>query len=140
MIALDVRRWHYQNLLIIYLKFIATGVEGVQKKKKNESVCNFIGLKNNKSHYQCNSCKIRWLKPLDGIIKKFLNTYQFCNDDIKRLMILKKVFILISTWIVGKDLMKQHFLIKKVFTENKIWKILLMKIIYILKRYLNKLK
>ena len=33
-----------------------------------------------------------------------------------------------NTWLVGKDLMKPHFQIKKLFTVNYILKILLMKI------------
>ena len=40
-----------------------------------------------------------------------------------------------NTWIVGKDLMKPHFQIKKLFTVNYFWKILLMKIIYMLKKF-----
>ena len=39
-----------------------------------------------------------------------------------------------NTWIVGKDLMKIHFQIKKFFTVNYILKILLMKTIYMLKK------
>ena len=47
---------------------------------------------------------------------------------------LKKVFIQMNTWIVGKDLMKIHFQSVKFFTVNYILKILLMKTIYMLKK------
>ena len=39
--------------------------------KKNKSMCNFIGLKNNKLHYKCKECKKGQLKPINGLIKKF---------------------------------------------------------------------
>ena len=45
-----------------------------------------------------------------------------------------------NTWIVGKDLMKTHFQIKKIFTVNYIQKILLMKVIYMLKKVFEELK
>ena len=56
--------------------------------KKIKSVCSFIMLKNNKLNNECKECKEckkRWLKPVNGLIKKFPNTYQFCNGDIKKL-------------------------------------------------------
>ena len=28
--------------------------------------------------------KKKWLKPKNGLIKKFSNTYEFCNGDINR--------------------------------------------------------
>ena len=45
MIALDLYQVHYEALLIIYLKFTAKCVEGVEKEKKIESTCDFIWLK-----------------------------------------------------------------------------------------------
>ena len=45
-----------------------------------------------------------------------------------------------NTWIVEKDLMKTHFQIKKIFTVNYIQKILLMKVIYMLKKVFEELK
>ena len=55
---------------------------GCKERKKIKSVCNFTGLKNNKLHYKWNKCKNRWLAPISGLIKKFPNTYKFCNNDI----------------------------------------------------------
>ena len=83
----------------------------------------------------------RQLKPLNGLIKKFSNIYQFCNGDINKfVLLLKKVFILNNTWIAGKDLIKQKFLLKKIFTVNYIYKILLMKTICILKKVFKEFK
>ena len=47
------------------------------RKKNCESKCDFIGLKNDKLHYECNECKKRQLKPINGLMKKFSNTYKF---------------------------------------------------------------
>ena len=63
----------------------------VCKERKNiKSVCDFIGLKNRKLHYKCKECEKRWLKPINGLIKKFPNIYQFCNGDIKKFVSLLK--------------------------------------------------
>ena len=43
----------------------------MQGKKKIKSVCDLIGLKNNKLHYKCKECKKGQLKPINGLIKKF---------------------------------------------------------------------
>ena len=50
-------------------------------------------------------CMKRSLTPLSGLTKNFPNTYEFRNDDIEKLLLLEKMFILT----------KQHFLIKKLF-------------------------
>ena len=53
-----------------------------------KSACNFIGLKNNKLNYKCKECKKRWLKPVNGLIKKFPNIHKFCNEDINKFVLL----------------------------------------------------
>ena len=78
------------NLFEIYSK----GCRGCK------SVCDFIGLKNNKLHHKCNICKKkRWLTTLGKLklIKKFPNTYKFYNTDLQSYFIIKKVFILMNT-------------------------------------------
>ena len=55
------------NLSEIYKK----ECKGCEEKRKIKSVCNFIGLKNNKLNYKCKECKNRWLKPVNGLIKSF---------------------------------------------------------------------
>ena len=58
------------------------------RKKIIKSVCDFIGLKNNKLHHKCNKCKKRWLASLNGLIKKFSNIYEFYNGDINKFVSL----------------------------------------------------
>ena len=59
-----------------------------EEKRKIKSVSFFIGLKNNKLNYECKECKKRWLKPVNGLINKFPNIHQFCNEDINIFVLL----------------------------------------------------
>ena len=34
--------------------------------------------------YKCEECKKRWLKPINGLIKKSPNVNQLCNGDINK--------------------------------------------------------
>ena len=43
----------------------------------------------------------------------------FINDIIKFIMLLKTVFILMNTWIVGKDMMKIIYMLKKYLKNLK---------------------
>ena len=61
-------------------------------KKKSKSVCDFIGLKNNKLHYKCKEYEKGQLKPINRFIKKFPSIYQFYNEDINNLLLLRKSF------------------------------------------------
>ena len=48
----------------------------------------------------------------DELIKKFSNTYQSCNKVLINLnYYYEKVFIPMNTWIAGKDLKKNHFIV-----------------------------
>ena len=62
------------------------------KKCKDEnckSECDFIGLKINRLlHYKCKECKKICLKPVNGLIKKFLNVYQFCKGNLNKFVLL----------------------------------------------------
>ena len=60
----------------------------MQEKNKIKSVCNFIGFKNNKLYYKCEKCKKIWLKPINGLIKKFPNIHQFFNEDANKFILL----------------------------------------------------
>ena len=51
-------------------------------------MCDFIGVKNDRLHYECNKCKKRQLKPINGLIKKFSNTYRFSNRDTNKFVLL----------------------------------------------------
>ena len=77
----------HQVFLITYLKFTKR-MQGMRGKKKIRSVCNFIELKNNKLNYECKECKKIQLIPINELIKKFPNVYQFCNKDINKFLLL----------------------------------------------------
>ena len=84
MIALDLCQPHYQVSLIIYLKFKAKNVE---IKIANLSVI-LLGLKIINYIKKCSECKKRQSKPINELIKKFSNTYEFCNGDINKIILL----------------------------------------------------
>ena len=72
------------NLSKIYKK----GCKRSEEKRKIKSTYNFIGLKNNKLNSECKECKKIWLKPVNGLIKKFTNIHQVCNGDINKFILL----------------------------------------------------
>ena len=72
------------NLSEIYKKECKECKERINIK----SVCNFLGVKNNKLNYECKEFKKWWLKPVNGLIKKFSNTHQFCNGNINKFVLL----------------------------------------------------
>ena len=74
---------HYENLLTIYLTFIAKNVE---MKTTNLSV-SLKGLKITNA-YHCKECRKKQLKPTNGLIKKVPNAYKFCNNDISKFILL----------------------------------------------------
>ena len=62
--------------------------KGCEEERKVKSVVNFIGLENNKLNYEYKECKNRWSIPINGLIKKFPNVYQFCNGDTNKFILL----------------------------------------------------
>ena len=66
--------------MIVFLKFAKTNAK--------DSACDFIGLKNIKLNYAYKECKERWLKLINGLIKKFPNIHQFCYGDISKFLLL----------------------------------------------------
>ena len=64
--------------------------------------------------FRCFECKNNYKKDL---IERFATIYMnFVMETLINLFCYQeKVFILMNTWIVGKDLMKHHYLIKKLF-------------------------
>ena len=68
-------------------------MQSKRRKRKIKSVCNFIGLENKKLNYQCKECKKRWLMPINGLINKFPNLYQLCNENINKLVFLLRKFV-----------------------------------------------
>ena len=67
--------------------------------------------------FRCFECKKNYEKDFNKELnKRFANIYEFCNGDINKfILLLRKGFIHMNTWIVGKDVMKHHCLIKKLF-------------------------
>ena len=85
--------------------------------------------------FRCFECKKSYKKDFDKeLIKRFANTFEFCNKDISKFILLLRKdtypYEYIDSWerfdetswpthmniyIVGKDLMKLHGLIKKPF-------------------------
>ena len=72
------------NLSEIYKK----ECKSCRERKKITSGCNFIGIKNNRLHYKCKECSDESYKSINGLIKKFPNTYQFCNGDVNKFVLL----------------------------------------------------
>ena len=88
MTALDLCQPHYQKLLIIYLKFTT---KSVKDAKKTKSLEDFISLKNNKLNYKWKECKKRQLKPINWLIEKLSNIYEFCNNDLNKFILLLRI-------------------------------------------------
>ena len=84
--------FRFMSTLLSNLADNSSGIYSKKCKDKNcKSECDFIGLKNNKLRYKCNKYKKIWLKPVNGLIKKFPSAYQFCNSDlIKFVLFLRK--------------------------------------------------
>ena len=62
---------------------------GCKERNRIKSVCD-LKNKNDKLHYKYNECKKRLFTTISGLIEKFSNTYQFCNNDINKFILLVK--------------------------------------------------
>ena len=60
------------------------------RDKNCKSECEFKRVKNNKVSYNCKKCSREQLKPINRLIKKFSNTYEFCNGDINKFTLLMR--------------------------------------------------
>ena len=58
------------------------------ERKNIKSECEFIGLKNNRLNYRCKECNGTSNKSINELIEKFPNTYQFCNGDLNKFVLL----------------------------------------------------
>ena len=65
--------------------------------------------------FRCFEGKNNYKKDFDKELIKRLLINLFCYQE--------KMFIIMNTWIVGKDFMRNHCLIKKLFIVVLIWKI-----------------
>ena len=102
------------NLSGINYKYCKTCME----TKNITSECEFIGVKNERLHYNCKECERICSKSKNGLIEKFPRMYQFGNGDINKfVLLLRKGVYLMSIWIAGKDLVKHHYQ-KKIFLQG----------------------
>ena len=58
------------------------------KERKIMSKCELIDLKNNELYYQCKECNYESCKSINGLNKKFPNTYRFCDEDVNKFVLL----------------------------------------------------
>ena len=58
--------------------------ECLECKRKYE----FIGFKNDRLHCKCKECGKRCTKSKNGLVKKFPNTYKFCDGDLNKFALL----------------------------------------------------
>ena len=74
------------KLLIIYLKLIAKNVEiknvNLILRLKDLKITKFLIIAKSVKK------KKKQLKPINGLIKKFPNTYKFCNNGINKFLLL----------------------------------------------------
>ena len=57
------------------------------ERKTIKSECGFIGLKN-RLNYRCKECNGTSAKSVNDLTEKFPNTYQFCNSDLNKFVLL----------------------------------------------------
>ena len=58
------------------------------KRKNIKSEYEFIGFKNDRLNNRCKECNETSNKSINELIEKFPNTYQFCNDDLNKFVLL----------------------------------------------------
>ena len=91
--------------------------EGIHKIgcKDCDCILEYESVKDSLIKCKCLSCSKDNSNKLDEKLKiQLKNTFKFSNNDINKfILLLRKVFILMSTWMIGKSLMKQHYLKKK---------------------------
>ena len=112
-----------------YLSKPADNLSEIYSKKcrdKNcKSECEFKGLQNNNLCYSCKECRKKQLKPTNGLIKKFPNTFKFCNNDINKFILLlrKEVspYEYMVSWKDETTLTKQKSFLQKIISKRYYW-------------------
>ena len=72
------------NLTEIYKK----ECKSCKERKKFTSECKLIDLKNNELYYNCKERNDKSHKSINGLNKKFPNTYRFSNEDVNKFVLL----------------------------------------------------
>ena len=81
---------------------------------KINSECCFVGLKNNKLIYKCKECKEECKRSINKL-KAFQAYINFFNGNLNKFVILLRKGVYPYIWIVGKNLMKLYYHLKKIF-------------------------
>ena len=58
------------------------------ERMKINSECSYVGFKNYRLIYKCKECKEEWKRPINQLKKKFPSTYQFCDGDLNKFVLL----------------------------------------------------
>ena len=82
-----------------------------------KSCLDYMTTKDEQLILRCFRCKKNYEKNFnEELIQRFANTHEFCNRDLNKfILLLRKGVYRMNIWIVGKDLMKHHYLTKKLF-------------------------
>ena len=82
-----------------------------------KSHLNYMSIKEDKLILRCFECRRNYEKEFNKeLIERFANTYEFCNKDIDKFILLLRKGVYPYEYMDNrKDLMKQHCLIKKLF-------------------------
>ena len=93
--------------------------KGIYKIKCKDCDCflEYESVKDNFIKYKCLSCNRNYSNKIDKELKKrFKNTFKFSDNDINKfILLLRKGVYPVSTWMIGRSLMKQHYLKMKNF-------------------------
>ena len=109
------------------------------REKNWKSQCKFKGSKN-KLSYNCKECREKQLKQINGLIKKFLNTYKFCNNDINKFILLLKKGVYPYEYMDSWGKFNETTLPNKKAFYSKLYLENITDDDYMLKKYLKNLK
>ena len=90
------------------------------ERNNSKSKCKFIEFKNNTLNYKCKEYNDKSSKSINELNKKFPNTYQFCNEDVNRFVLLLRKGVCPYEYIdsIIKHLIKHRYQIKNLFIAN----------------------
>ena len=76
----------------------------------------YTNFKDDLIEYKCLCCNKGYQRKFDEKLKeRFFNTCKFSNHDNNFFYCCKKVFILMTIWMIGKNSVKLYYLKKKIF-------------------------